>query len=356
MTLWRYPPGAGSGANCCPEKVLEFNVFGRIRNQWDALRVRASIRHLHGPRFVPVDRRGFCVFALVRDVAPYLSEFLAHYRNLGASNIALLDNGSTDETLRMAEREPDVSLFQSDLPFLANESLLRRVFLQTYREGHWVVAVDADEFLDYPGSTNRSMAELLEYLDAGAYNAVTACMIDFMPVAVHDEAHGQPLKRGAGRFFTRLGAIERQSYPGGWLTQGNVVPSNVRSYAGGIRAEVLGTAGILLLKHPMLKIGGQLLPFAHPHSSHNARVADVSLALHHYKFVGRYLDKIRSVAEGPQKDTHWGLENQRYLAFFEAGGGAVFQGHTTSEVECDSALLQAEGLIQGGGFWPPLKP
>jgi hypothetical protein len=325
-------------------------VFARFKYAIESRQIWWSIKHRHGPKFHRPRNDGFCVFALVKDGASYIDRFVEHYLALGADNIALLDNGSTDGTIDLATRHPQVSVYQSGLPFLPYEAHMRRVFLQRYRAQHWVVAVDVDEFLTFPGEGERSMAELVQHLSRAGSNAATACMIDFLPS--HASLSGQPLTRGAGDYMTSLAQIQIEPYPtGSWLATGNQPSSTTRSYRGGIRASVTGTQDILLLKHPLLKIDGTLLPFAHPHFSHHARLSDVSLALHHYKFAGDFMRRIREVSQGPDAGSWWGQENAKYLQYFEKGAGSL-PVHTLSDAQCTPDVLQAHGLMQGGLFWP----
>lgn len=325
-------------------------MFARFKYSIESQQIWWSIKHRHGPKFHRPRNDGFCVFALVKDGASYIDRFVEHYLALGADNIALLDNGSTDGTVDLAAKHPQVSIYQSGLPFLPYEAHMRRVFLQRHRAQHWVVAVDVDEFLTFPGQGECSLGELVRYMDRLGTNAATACMVDFLPT--HAALSGRPLLRGVGEYVTNLSQIQIEPYPAGtWLATGNQPAGNSRSYRGGIRATVTGTQDILLLKHPLLKIDGTLLPFAHPHFSHHARLADVSLALHHYKFAGDFMRRIREVSQGPDAGSWWGQENAKYLRYFETGAASV-STNTLSDAQCNADILLEHGLMQGGRFWP----
>lgn len=326
-------------------------MFGALKYFAETRRVRNSFRHIHGPASFECGAEDFSVFALVRDGEAYVEEFIRHYQSLGAVNITLLDNGSKDGTKQLAAAHDRVSVYSTDLPFMTYEAAMRRVFLQHHRKNQWVVAVDIDEFLDFPGAPQRSLSELLAYLNQHRYNAVTACMIDYMPVG--SEVDGLALDRRQGRYITRLDGIRLEPYPTAWMTIGNRLPDPpVPSYSGGIREQLAGADGLLLLKHPLVKIDGEVIPFAHPHACHKGKLADVSLALHHYKFAGAFLNKIRQVALGPDGGSKWGVENRRYLDYFESqDSGQVLTG-TLLEQECTAEVLCAAGLMQGGRFHP----
>jgi Glycosyl transferase family 2 len=316
----------------------------------DSHKVWWSIKHRHGPKHCRPRSGGVCVFALVKNGEDYIDTFVEHYLSLGIDNIAFLDNCSTDGSVDLMIKHPQVSVYQSNLPFLRHEAFMRRVFLQRYRAQHWMIAVDVDEFLTFPGENARTIHDLTRYMDRQGANAATACMVDFLPHAA--TVSGQPLARQQGRYVTNLDLIKVEAYPThSWLATGNQPASNTHSFSGGIRAAVTGTHDILLLKHPLMKIDGKLIPFAHPHFCHHATLADVSLALYHYKFAGHYMQRIREVCDGPDAETCWGQENAKYLKYFTKVQAELPEGALT-DANCDASVLCASGLMQGGEFWP----
>ena len=77
---------------------------------------QAGLRPLSRPTR-PHDPRTPALVAVVRDEAPRLPGFLAHYRRLGVTRFAIIDNGSRDATRALLAAAPDVALYAADRPF-----------------------------------------------------------------------------------------------------------------------------------------------------------------------------------------------------------------------------------------------
>lgn len=92
-----------------------------------------------------------------------------------------MDNGSTDETLRIAQKYATVTILETKIPFQYN-TLLRRYLITRFSKKRWSLTVDIDELWDYPYSDKFSLEKLFKYLSAQGANAVIAQMLDmFMP-------------------------------------------------------------------------------------------------------------------------------------------------------------------------------
>ena len=104
---------------------------------------------------------------VVRNEADRLPALLAHHRQLGVQRFFVVDNESTDDTLRMLVDEADVHVWSSSMPFQAANfgAAWFEVILRAHAPGHWVVIVDADELLWYPEWESRSLPEFCAALE-----------------------------------------------------------------------------------------------------------------------------------------------------------------------------------------------
>jgi hypothetical protein len=290
-----------------------------VLDRLEQARILSRIHYCQGvlPAAAP---RDLGVVVLVRDGEEYVDEFMAHYRSLGLRRFCFIDNQSADGTVAKIRRHKDASLWTTDLAFADFESLIRSCFLLHHFRGRWVFCVDIDEHFVYPGSDKIGVTELVRYLEAKRFNAVTACMLDMLPETDRRSGAGGSFRETYPMFDLRN--IEKAPYPDGWLTRDNVVPEGIPEFHGGVRSR-MSTSGhrFVLLKHPLMKIADGLIPYTHPHYCARARIADVNAALLHYKFIGSFLDRARALAKDPRTSPYWARENRIYVDFFNRPGG-----------------------------------
>ena len=161
--------------------VIQGRVKSTIPQTWKRAvrkcRVSLDVKHLHGPKDVRLADDEAAVTCVLKNGAFYLESFLKHYACLGFRHILLLDNGSTDETLGIARRNSNVSIFQSGLPIEAHQADFKR-YLARHVVGGWCLDADIDEFFDYPWSESMPLHELLRYLTHYNYTAVVTHLLD----------------------------------------------------------------------------------------------------------------------------------------------------------------------------------
>lgn len=138
----------------------------------------------------PIDLPAAAVVAclVVRNEADRLPALVTHHRGLGVERFFVVDNGSTDDTMRALLDQTDVHVWSSEMPFQAANfgAAWFEVILREHAQGHWVVIVDADELLWYPDWESRSLPELCAELDARGNRAFGAALLDMyarLPVA-----------------------------------------------------------------------------------------------------------------------------------------------------------------------------
>lgn len=257
-------------------------------------RLRHSLTRLWGPQPTPGDPERATVVCLLRDGEAYVRSFVAHYTALGARQIVLLDNGSTDRTLELARSYDHVTVLRSRLPYRDYQMLFREHLLRSYGVGGWRLLVDIDELFDYPHSDELPLEGLLAYLNARDYSAVVAYQLDmFGPGSLLARQSRADDDLRATYPYYDISDIHRQGYCENYGDANVTSNAAIDLYWGGIRNMLFGSRD-WLTKHPLqfpergVRPAGQ---FAHDVSG--ARVADVSAVLYHYKFLDRLVKQAR---------------------------------------------------------------
>ena len=248
-----------------------------------------EVERVLGPEEIPCKKDELIVVCLVRDGEPWVRSFIEHYFSLGAKHIVFLDNDSTDDTVSVASEYDNVTLLRTKLPFgvgvegTVGEILMRRYLIERFGRNRWSLCVDIDELFDYPYSDIIGLDSLLGYLNSKSYTAVTAQMLDMFPekLSVNSTQEiGRELK-DEYRFYD-ISKIDRSKPKK--EKRSNIIESDEIAIAvkGGIRDNVFGFKP-LLTKYPLLFSDGTVEHMG-VHSIRNARVADLTCVLFHYKF------------------------------------------------------------------------
>jgi hypothetical protein len=173
---------------------------------------------------------------VARNEQRLLPAFLRHYRRLGISRFAIVDDASTDGTGAYLAEQPDVDLWTSSLRYAeAGRGRLWREHLFTHYGRHrWYLIVDADEFLIFDGSDRGiDIATVIGRLEQRGISRLAAPMIDAYPegplasaildgtdstmpweIATHVDAIGYTLTRGRTA-LELLGGVRRRLFGSG---------------------------------------------------------------------------------------------------------------------------------------------
>ena len=303
------------------------------------------MEHVHGPEVVPYRDDELIVVCLVRDGQPWIEAFIEHYFSLGARHIVFLDNGSSDATVPLAAGYVNVTVLRSTLPFQRNELLFRRYLISRFGQGRWSLCVDVDEFFDYPYSDVIRVDSLLGYLSRNRYTAVVAQMLDMFPegpLAARTEESARTFRERHNLYdLSALKRIDLEKHSG----RNNVLGSaEIDCLAGGIRETVFGVRP-RLTKFPLIFWDGVVRPVEEsPHHIDNARIADFSCVLFHYKYVGSYHEQtVRAVRE----ENHWNdsAQYKQYLEVLDKNPRLTLKRDTSQEIRCVNDLLEDQFLV-----------
>ena len=315
--------------------------------------LHSSIEHLHGPEEVPYGEEELVVVCLVRDGRPYVKSFVEHYRSLGVKHLFFLDNGSTDGTVEALKNYDNVTIVRSKLPYKGYRLAFKRFLIDRFgRKDRWCLYADIDELFDYPYSDVVGLNSFLGYLSSNSYTAVAAQMLDMFPEEPLSGREGlledEPLKELLRFYdisnFTRTSIKERLS-----LRNNTLESDDIEFFSGGIRGAIFG-ARPHLTKHPLVFSDGKLKPMEglsldSDHWVTNAKIADISCVLLHYKFLDGFFQKqaAQAVREGQYHNAS--ARYKRYLEVLEKNPALKMKQETARELRGVNDLLENGFLV-----------
>lgn len=317
-------------------------------DRWYVLR---NIHHLVGEKPSSIKQDEYSVVSLIKNVEYFLDEFIQYHQRLGAKHIYLIDNSSSDHTIELSTKYERVTIYTTTLNFSLYESRIRGYFIKKYFPMSWVLCVDADEHFDYPCSNKISMSDFITYLREHSYTAVAACMLDMFP---REKYSNLPEGSFSSVYkYVDISEIRKEVYPTDWYcSRGNKVPKGVISYSGGIRKKISNASGdYLLIKHPLIYVTNDLIPFTHPHYSANLSIADVTCVLLHYKFVMGFEKRMEHIATDKESHQDWARENRACVESLSVTSGEnIFFSENAMEYQTVEDLSDKGLLFISTGY------
>src|SRR5215210_5585055 len=308
-----------------------------------------SIEHLYGPEQVPYTEDELILVCLLRDGRPYLKSFMEHYASMGVKHLFFLDNGSTDGTIEALKGYDNTTVLRTGLPFKRYELSMRQYLVERFcQKGRWCLYADIDELFDYPYSDVVSLSSLLRYLNERSYTAVVAQMLDMFPeepLSGRASNPDEPLKE-RHRFYD-ISNVKKMSIKEHPLTRDNICESdNIEFYSGGIRPTVFDCVPPWLTKWAPTFSDGKLKYFTlDVHRVEDARVADLTCVLLHYKFLDEHFHK--QAASAVREENYAGNSRQykRYLEVLENAPSLQLKRETARELRSVNDLVENQFLV-----------
>jgi glycosyl transferase family 2 len=309
-----------------------------------------SIQHLHGPKEIPYADDELIVLCLVRDGQPYLKTFVDHYFSLGVKHIVFLDNDSSDDTVSDAARYENVTVLRTKLSFKSYQYAMRRYLITRFgKKGRWGLRVDIDELFDYPYSDVVNLDSFLRYLTSKSYTAVMAHMLDMFPeksLSDQPDDLGESLKE-VHRFYDISNLMRKSVNESARLRRHNNAYEShaMEIFQGGIRTSVFGHSETLS-KQPLVFLDGKIKPMDDaPRWVSNAKVADLTCVLFHYKFLDGYFHAQARQAVREEQHRDNSARYKKYLEVLEKNPRLQVKQATAKEVKNVNDLLEEQFLV-----------
>lgn len=159
----------------------------RLRLRRKRLRFRAfrSRRNLApvANRTTSIGRDDIIVAAVLRNERIRLPYFLRYYRDLGVQHFLMVDNGSDDGSRDYLAQQDDVSLWVTTASYRDSRygADWLNWLLFRHARGHWILALDVDEFFIYPFCDTRPIQALTDWLDTYDLRSFPAMVVDMYP-------------------------------------------------------------------------------------------------------------------------------------------------------------------------------
>jgi hypothetical protein len=298
-----------------------------------------SVRCMHGPEEIAYERDELVVLCVLRNARAYVSSFVEHYSSMGVKHMVLLDNGSQDGTVEALKEYDNVTVLRSDVPFQRYQLLMRQYLIERFGRQRWSLLVDADELFDYPFSDVVGLRDLLRYLNENRYTAMVAHMLDMFPEEPILEAERDeqaPLKE-LHRFYD-LADIISFDYRDAKGVNNVVSNEEIEILRGGVQKRIFNLNPILI-KHPLIFYDGRLAPVdLSEHWAANARLADISGVLLHYKLSKTLYDLVRrETVEQRYVNRHGKYD--KYLKVLDASPELLIRSDTSKELRSLNDLI-----------------
>ena len=311
--------------------------------------VEKGVKHLNGPLKVACKPDEFVAISFMRNADLHLEQFVEHHLKLGAKQIFLLDNGSTDGSLALLRKYDEVTLFQCLLPYKDFKYEFRRFLFRRCALNCWALLVDIDERFCYPYSERIGMSSFLQYLNRHNYSAVMGQMLDLFPAGPVTSwpTNGRDLVQQS--FWYELDSVQRFKLKR--RRHGKVTHPPLFTISGGIRASGFKMDNRPnLTKYPLLFADGTVQPSeSSSHRIRGGRVADTTCLLQHYKFHRDFENQCREIVKEKSyfKDS---LEYQQYLKVLKEEESLVLKTGDSKRFRHVNQLIDDNFLVVSEAF------
>lgn len=295
--------------------------------------------YVAGPETIDCGRDEVIAICVVRNGALHVRSFIEHHFALGVRHVVFMDNGSTDDTVRIAAAYPNVTILRTTCPYRTHENAMKRYLVERFAQHRWSLCVDIDERFHYPFSDVLPLRSLLTYLNEHSYTAVVAQMLDmFSDEGVIGADRGNNRKIPEGYTYYDISNIQKTDYPYGILSN-----EQVRMHWGGIRGSLFGTRNGLT-KAALIFLDGVLEPFVSWHHAWRARIADFTCLLLHYPFAGSFQKKVADAVATRMYGRLVSREYRKYWRILERNPDLAIKGDTVRKLESVDVLID-EGFL-----------
>jgi hypothetical protein len=246
------------------------------------------------------------LICVVKDDLARLQMVFDHHRRLGVHHFAIVDNGSSDDTLEWLIQQPDADVYRLPDRFESQRKYgwINRV-LAAYGFERWYLYVDSDELFVYPGCETIPLPDYCRLLAAKGQTRAASLMLDLYS----DQPLFAPLPPGQtlSSFYSYF---DTDSYAMTRTDRGLAIN-------GGPRQRLFSASAAdspLLVKHPLFRLEPGLV-FESAHYLYPfSQSVQLGSALLHYKFLPTDLARYGKIA----KDGNFQGGSREYVRYMQA--------------------------------------
>ncbi len=253
------------------------------------------------------------VLAVVKDDLERMKLFYRHYQDLGVKQFVVIDNGSTDGTLEWMSRQQGTRCYSVTTKFQSEKKVAwieKALALTGYNR--WYVVVDSDELLDYIGSEQHDLKNLILHAQKNGYKHLNGYMLDMYsdkPLFTEECKYNEIVSRF--RYFDVSGY-----YPKNYHSR--IIDTEINSLIGGPRERLFKNKEISLNKQSVFYFNMDAL-YCNPHylwPYQGCGEDPCSFVLRHYKFLKQDLCEFEKRIE--EKNFWNGSQEYRmYMAAYQ---------------------------------------
>lgn len=278
-------------------------------------------------------RADIAVVAVMRNEIVMLPNFLDHYRSLGVTSFLIADNLSDDGSREFLLAQDDVAVYSVDSEYRESHFGVdwQQALLGNHCVGKWVLVVDADEFLTYPGVKDKALNEITAKLDAAGFDCAEALLLDMYPDGELDDCDfsvAQPFEI----------ACYHDNPPVRPVTGGGVFSNAGQQFTNNLRHRLMPSNQLALFmanKYPLFRYNPMIRLSEGLHSVGNVRISPESLMLAHFKYHREFAQKTETEIRRAQHFGN-GIEYKKYRTMLAETQGQLFD--TQSSIEIDANL------------------
>lgn len=332
---------------------------------WDRYRLRLRRKRLRTRAFrkrrelsavtnrtAALGKDDILLVAVLRNERIRLPYFMRYYRDLGINHFLMVDNGSDDGSREYLAAQRDVSLWTTQASYRGSRYGADWInwLLMRYGRGHWILAVDVDEFFIYPFCDMRPIRALTDWLDTYSVRTFPAMVVDMYPRGPID---AEPYREGknpfeiAGYFDSGNYTISKNPTFGNLWIQGG---PRARTMFADIPKEAPSLNKIPLVKwhwsYCFVSSTHMLLPRGLNLTYDEWGGEKASGCLLHAKFLSTFKDK---VAEELDRREHF-ADSREYIAYAETLKDDPVLWCKWSEKYINWRQLEILGLMSKGNW------
>ena len=256
-----------------------------------------------------IDKESPILICLVKDDIKRIKTFFNHYRKMGVSNFAIIDNCSEDGTYEFLKEQKEINLFKIKETYttLNRQAWVNRI-ISYYGFNKWYLIVDSDELFVYENCENYNIKKILNYLEEKQIYRNRSLMIDMY-------SKGPFMRETIDKEYTDIFKyfdvdsydIKRHKF--------------FECVTGGMRKRIVkedANFSPFLIKYPLIFFEKGDIQYNSHYSFpfYKNFGKPLGTALLHYKFLPNDLDKIKKIVE-QGNFTSGSKEYMKYLEIYE---------------------------------------